>query len=440
MTKRKKRKSKSPQPMSMPVLPAGSPPVRIPPPGMRRPVDIREARSTSPIVLQSMKRGETIFQLTDERPIRLHIRQHQSPGDILMLSAAVRDLHEQYPALFLTDIDTSAGALFESSKYHTPLDRSAPGLFVIQAEYPLVHQCNEGPWHFVQAFHKDLETKLGLPISPTKMWGHVELSDEEKGWYSQIHEIIGVDLPYWIIDAGCKSDYTCKLWEVQRYQEVVNRLPELLFVQVGVTEKKIEHENGRVEYKDKGHIHIPLQGDNVINLLDKTDMRQFVRLMYHACGVITPVSFPMHLAAAVEMKDVYKRKTRPCIVIAGGREPSQWEAYGNHQFLHTCGQLDCCDNGGCWKSRIIPLNDGEKDKDESLCLNPVEAASGQIIPKCMDMITVDEVVMHVRRYMEQWNYYREWNEDDKEESTAGPGDGDPDPGSGDGDVEEGPGG
>lgn len=35
---------------------------------------------------------------------QLVLRNHQSPGDVLMLTAAVRDLHLCYPGLFKTDV------------------------------------------------------------------------------------------------------------------------------------------------------------------------------------------------------------------------------------------------------------------------------------------------------------------------------------------------
>ena len=165
------------------------------------------------------------------------------------------------------------------------------------------------------------------------------------------------------------------LWEIYRFQKVVNAFPSIRFVQIGARE----------------HFHKPLQGSNVINLIGKTNIRQLIRLFYWSAGVITPVSFPMHLAAAVEVHPMYRRKTRPCIVIAGGREPAQWEAYPNHQYLHTCGILPCCDNGGCWKSRITKLHDNSS-KDESICLRPVQSKSGQIIPECMNLITSDKVI------------------------------------------------
>ena len=38
---------------------------------------------------------------------KLILRNFQSPGDIVMLTAAVRDLHRAHPGEFLTDVRTS---------------------------------------------------------------------------------------------------------------------------------------------------------------------------------------------------------------------------------------------------------------------------------------------------------------------------------------------
>jgi hypothetical protein len=45
---------------------------------------------------------------------KLILRSSQSPGDILMLTAAVRDLHAAYPGQFQTDVRTSADAIWEN--------------------------------------------------------------------------------------------------------------------------------------------------------------------------------------------------------------------------------------------------------------------------------------------------------------------------------------
>jgi len=328
-------------------------------------------------------------------PVKLFVSQHQSPGDLLMLSRAVDDLHKSYPGKFITCMRTPAHQLWEHNPNHTHIDDKDPDAMWIAMEYKLVNTSNRGAHHFGHGFRKDFEAKLGLPIDQTHPHGAIYLGDQEKAWFSQIYEIVGRNVPFWIVDAGRKSDYTAKHWEVARFQEVVDRTPDITWVQVGA--------------KTKGHVHPELKGDNVINLVGKTNIRQFVRLMYHAAGVLTPVSFPMHLAAAVEMHPRYKRQTRPCIVIAGGREPAMWEAYTPHQYLHTCGMLPCCSHGGCWKARVEPLLDGDdKDYDDphhmSLCERPVVAESGQVIPKCMDLITADEVVTKVRMYMDSYDF------------------------------------
>jgi hypothetical protein len=99
----------------------------------------------------------------------------------------------------------------------------------------------------------------------------------------------------------------------------------------------------------------------------------------------------MHLAAAVPVKPGMPQN-RPCVVIAGGREPPHFTAYPHHQYLHTVGALRCNDQGGCWKSRTLPLGDGDS-KDSELC---VDVVGDQ--PRCMDMISVDDVIRAIERY------------------------------------------
>ena len=118
--------------------------------------------------------------------------------------------------------------------------------------------------------------------------------------------------------------------------------------------------------------------------------------------LVPPLGREIPLAAAVEIKvpgsgfNVQSPKNRPCVVVAGGREPSQWEAYPHHQFIHTNGALSCCDNGGCWKSRAVPLGDGdEKDKPENLCVDVVGK-----LPRCLDMIKANDVIRRIEMYFE----------------------------------------
>jgi len=305
---------------------------------------------------------------------KLLLKNELSPGDICMLAYAVKCLHESHPGQFVTDFRGTAREIFEFSPYITDLEEEDEAVEVIMTEYPLVHRSNEYPHHFIHAFVRDLETKLGVRIEFSKFQGFITIGEEEKRWYSTVHEIRGDDPPYWIVNAGHKLDFTAKQWEYTRFQEIVDRFPETTFVQIGQPD----------------HSHPTLEGDNLIDLIGKTDTRQLIRLVYNSFGVITPVSFPMHLAYGVPAHPRYGRKSRACIVLSGGREPSHWQYGPNLQFLHTCGMLPCCDNGGCWKSRVVPIGDGD-EKDRSLCLLPTKTNSGQIIAKCMDMITTEEV-------------------------------------------------
>lgn len=322
-----------------------------------------------------------------------------SPGDIVTLTAAVRDLHRQYPGKFRVAVATNCPEIWEGNPYieefqievhdnePVPVDKDVK---VLKVDYPLVHECNGGAYHFIHGYAQDISQKLNIPnIKITEMKGDIHITDQEKSWVSQVHELLGDDYPYWIVDAGYKNDYTAKGWEFERYQKVVDALPEIFFVQIGAKE----------------HNHPDLKGKNLINLVGQTDLRQLIRLVYHSYGVITPVSLPMHLAAAIEMHPRWNgRKYRPCIVIAGGREPSHWEAYSNHAYLHTCGMLPCCKEGGCWKSRTIPLDDGE-EQDRSLCEHPILTPSQQYIPKCLDMIRAEDVIRKVCEYMSPgWDY------------------------------------
>jgi hypothetical protein len=103
----------------------------------------------------------------------------------------------------------------------------------------------------------------------------------------------------------------------------------------------------------------------------------------------------MHLAAAVKTRRG-RPMNRPCVVIAGGREPAHWEAYPDHQFIHNNGALHCCADGGCWKDRTVRLRDGdERDKREHLCVNVVDG-----LPRCMDMITPAEIIRRIELYFD----------------------------------------
>lgn len=314
------------------------------------------------------------------RTRKLILKSELSPGDIITLTATVRDLQRSHPERFHVDVRTLFPQLWENNPYLTPLEESDPEVEVIECAYPLINDANRLPYHMIHGFRKFLEDRLEVAIRPQEFRGHLVLSEEEKGWMSQVEEIEGVGTRFWIIASGGKRDYTAKWWDPDRAQAVV------------------DHFEGRIRFVQCGReddVHSPLK--NVINFIGSTDMRQLVRLMYHADGVVCPVTMFMHLAAAVETRPG-RPENRPCVVVAGGREPPHWEAYPHHQFLHTMGALPCCQDGGCWKSRVEALGDGA-EQDKSLCVQPVELATGIRIPRCLDLIGAEQVIDAIETYL-----------------------------------------
>jgi hypothetical protein len=308
---------------------------------------------------------------------KLMLLNNQSPGDVVMLTAAVRDLHRCYPGQFVTDVRTHCMELWENNPNLTPLDITDPDVRIVDCRYPLFEKSNRMAVHFLQGFLDDLNSKLDLQIKTTEFKGDIHLSVDEKRRRSLVEELTGSDRPYWLIAAGGKFDITIKWWHFRRWQAVVDHFRDRVqFVQVGL----------------EGHYHPPLKG--VIDLRGKTSLRELIRLVYHGQGILCPVTLLMHLAAAVEAKPAQPTR-RACVVVAGGREAPHWAAYPTHQFIHTVGTLPCCAEGGCWKVRTVPLGDGDyRDEKRHLCVDVVNG-----LPRCMDMIAPDHVVRSMGFYL-----------------------------------------
>jgi ADP-heptose:LPS heptosyltransferase len=311
-------------------------------------------------------------------PRKLILENFQPPGDIVMLTAAVRDLHRLYPGRFVTDVRTSSPDLWWNNPYLTPLRDDDADVETLECHYPLVHRSNQEPVHFLHGFMEFLSAELDVRLRPTEFKGDIHLSDDERAWFSHVEAELGKSRPFWLLVSGGKRDFTVKWWDASRLQRV------------------IDHFRGRIEFVQVGQPddhHPALRG--AIDLRGATTLRQLIRLVYHAQGAISPISLLMHLAAAVEVKPGMP-KNRPCVVIAGGREPPQWFSYPHHRVLHRVGALWCCDNGGCWKSRAVALGDGEpNDAPGELCLQPVGT-----LPRCMDLITAEDVIRAVETYFE----------------------------------------
>ena len=298
---------------------------------------------------------------------KLILKNLLSPGDVLVMTAAIHSLHRANPGEFATAVRTFTPDIFEFNPDVIPLTE-ADGADEIEMHYPAINQADGRAIHFMQGYCEFLADVLKVRVPLLTNRPHVYLSCQERGWISQVEEATKRRMPFWVISAGRKADYTTKFWGSDRFQAVVDDLRgKILFVQVGAAD----------------HHHPPLR--NVVNLIGKTDHRQLIRLCYHAQGVLTGVTYLQHLAAALE---------KPSVVIMGGREPVAWNTYPRQHLLHTIGSaLPCCHDKACWKSRVEPIADGDADKNNSLCEFPI--VGDEMTPKCMTMITLSEVVQKI---------------------------------------------
>jgi len=301
-------------------------------------------------------------------PKRIIFNLPLSPGDTIALTPALRDLHLAYPDEFVTDFRGTA----EDLLIHNPnITRMGDGEGMhVRLHYPLISQANSIPIHFTQAYHEYLARGLGMPIPYTSPWPEIFVAPH-------VQNPLAGEGDYWVVVSGGKTDFTNKWPYTPNLKHAVRTLQRkgFCFVQVGDTTST-----------DHYHPSLGCQYD----LRGKTTLSRLARLVEGAAGVLCPNTMLMHMAAAFK---------KPCVVMAGGREPIAWFQYPNHQVLHTMGQLPCCAAKGCWKSRYQKLGDGS-EQDTSLCDNPTKDESGEDIKRalCQKLITSDQIVRAVEGY------------------------------------------
>jgi len=235
---------------------------------------------------------------------------------------------------------------------------------------------------------------------------------EEERSYSLIKDLYGSHIKYWVISPGGKSDCTCKIWDWRKFQDVIDYFDGMIkFVVIGRSDHIVEKLKGVIDLTDKFN----------------SDVRGLITLVYHAEGCVSGVSFLMHLAAGVPskvyclrcgkwqiattdrckcVKPKWSKQRKPCVAIYGGREPTSFTAYCNHQILHTNGSFECCDNGGCWHSRVIPLPTNSK-RNARFCKQTIEV-EGRTVPACMNAITAQDVIRGIEKYY-NGNIYKYMN-------------------------------
>lgn len=280
---------------------------------------------------------------------KIIIKQHQSPGDILTLTACIRDLKLSYPGWSI-DVRCPAREIFDNNPHITTLtDEEAE---VVEIKYDEINDCGWVQEHWTNAYRHDMEKKLEVKIKKTSILPELYISDLEKSWTPQ------VEGDYWVINAGRKQDNELK--QYHRWQEVVTLFNDYFKYKVKLVQ--IGHED---------HVHPDLKG--VTNLVGKTDTRQLIRLMYWAKGSVGPLSFHYVISAALK---------QPSVCVMGGKEDVRWHLYPHIRYLYTNGTMPCCEWGGCWLG-------GDLGK----CENQIGG-----VPKCFALITPYDIFKCIRDY------------------------------------------
>lgn len=299
--------------------------------------------------------------------LKLFLRNGQAPGDILMMTCGVRDLKVAYGDLYSINVETTCMPFWENNPYLDDFPEHEADMVLNIGPKLATQKSHTSGVHFANAFRICLEHLLGrsIPQGPIKPDVHLSEWERERG------PIIEGD--YWLVTTGVTQDFTTKAWPIERWQEVVTRTPWMTFVQVGAQK----------------HNHSRLEGGNVIDFVGKTEdpqtgFRDLFNLFLHCQGSMGVVSLQMHLSAAFG---------KPCVVVAGAREPTHWEAYPDHRYIHNQGALRCRKGEGYQQGANLNLACWRAD---------INACSNKVgnITKCMDMIKPVDILRAMGTYYE----------------------------------------
>jgi len=295
----------------------------------------------------------------------------QSPGDILAFTPVIRDFKLSHPNI-LIDVATCCPEIFSNNPYLTKM-----GSYDFPEKYSIgytkgVQKSSFSGEHFTQAYYREVEEATNLKIKKTSFIPELFLTEDEKN-FSLVQKKFNLPNKYWVINAGHKSCFPLKQWGFKKWELLLRYLTDahLNIVQIGA----------KSEIGDNTH-HTHPELYRAHSLVGKTSLRELIIIAYHSQGAICHVTFLMHVMAAFN---------KPCVVIAGGREPKRWEMYHNHRYLDTIGYMKCCYDKGCWRSGTIGYDNGKIYN--SLCFNYGEEGGA-----CMDLISEHTVLSSVLGY------------------------------------------
>lgn len=286
-------------------------------------------------------------------------------GDVLSISALVRDLHLHRPDIRLS---VTSGGVEDAAYARDPrIVPPTPDAVELRLDHkPLVDRSrNDKSARYCHAGHEQIEHLVGFAVPRGPNAPSLILGPDET--YTR-------DRPYVVVAAGTKGDIPIKQWPISYWRELVASVPDVEWVQVGAL-------------SDARGLHRQSVLPGCVNLLGKTDLRKLFAVIAGASAVVCHLSMPMLVAAAFGV---------PCVVLAGGREdPWLFESPGV-TLLHTVGALDCCPERGCRKMSAVKPHDESAFPANWLCEHPVEVG-GLRVGRCMELVTPSAAAAAVKQ-------------------------------------------
>ncbi len=305
------------------------------------------------------------------------VLRHGGVGDAVALSPLVRDL------VAVTGRPVSLSGVHEDLFRYDPrvCTTQDPQATVVRINYKQTIQRSGGlldtknpvtpdrTARYLNAAHEAFRAETGIDLCQSDLRPSLVLGDHEQDRpYTE---------PYWVLATGTKPDMPVKNFPDTVIAKIVAR-SGLRWKQVGALY------DGRFTHRQRW---VP----GTENLLGRTTLRDLMRLIAYADGVLCLCSLPMMLAAAFGT---------PCVALGGGREDA-WLHAGlpNVEYLHTMGELDCCKTRGCRRRIAVPGQADVPIPPAWLCDDPVQVGD-QAVGRCMTLITparIDEAMHRVTR-------------------------------------------
>lgn len=319
-------------------------------------IDMREFHDPAKYYLQMKDQAGGISVNPDFKSV--HFQSRLALGDAFTMTCGIRDFKKAFPEVTIK-VTSTAPRVWDNNPYIDQNIDKTDKTFNCGTGW-LTNASNRLNLHMCNAYRLSIQHETGLAFDQGPIRPDIWLSEEE---YNAPPLIEG---PYWVIVLGGELGWPLKMYPHQRWQEVVDSLPDIKFVQLGAEEHTRAH--GRLA-NNKGNLI-----DYVGKTQDKnTGIRDLFKIFLHAQGSVGLVSMHMHLSAAFD---------NPCVVVAGAREPSWFTHYLGHQYLQDNGCLPCAKERACWHTGL------------ERCKNLLDGN----IPKCVDIIKPDEIASAIMRY------------------------------------------